>query len=85
MFPAGLGLLLFDLLSLEGFDVLDFVDVDRLLFLESDLSVDALLGLDELDELDLVDFLGLASVSLNVLLFLEIFFGAILEEFTSIL
>jgi hypothetical protein len=67
LFPAGLGLLLFDLLSLEGFDVLDFVDVDRLLFLESGLSVDALLGLDELDELDLVDFLGLGSVSLDVL------------------
>jgi hypothetical protein len=85
LFPAGLGLLLFDLLLLEGFDVLDFVDVDRLLFLESGLSVDALLGLDELYELDLVDFMGLGSVSLNVLWFLECFFGAILEEFTSIL
>ena len=67
LFTAGLGLLLFDLLSLEGFDVLDFVDVDRLLFLESGLSVDALLGLDELCELDLVDFMGLGSVSFNVL------------------
>jgi hypothetical protein len=28
LFPAGLGFLLFDLLSLEGFDVLDFVDVE---------------------------------------------------------
>ena len=60
-------MLLFDLLSLEGFDVLDFVDVDRLLFVESGLSVDALLGLDELCELDLEDFRDLGSVSLDVL------------------
>jgi hypothetical protein len=67
LFPAELGLLLFDLLSFEGFDVLDFVDVERLLFWGSGLSADALLGLDELDELDLEDFIDLGSDSLDVL------------------